>query len=127
MVLSLSVIPMTIPKRCVFCLRMVGVLNCAQNTLMPRMISSRLARGRSFFFLTHIKPDLHLEPSPASTPLAWSSILRSARGIMVLGRWENATNDAFIRAAGGGGAAEAQMARRARMVPVSFIVISQRF
>lgn len=118
---------MTIPKRCVFCLSTVGVLNCAQNTLMPRMISSRLARGRSFFFFTHIKPELHLEPSPASTPLAWSSILRSARGIMVLARWENPADDAFIRTAGGGGAAEAQIARRARIVPVSFIVISQRY
>ena len=123
---SLSVIPMTTAKRCVFCLMMVGALNCAQKTLMPRTISSKLARGRRLSACLHFKPGLHLEPSPASTPWAWSSILRaSARGVMVLGMWENAANDAFIGAAGTDGAAEAMMARRARILPVSFIVISK--
>ena len=82
---SLSLMPMTVPKRCVFCLMTVGVLNCAQKTLMPRMSSSMLADGLVRLYFRHFRPGLHLEPSPASTPLARSSILRSTLGIMVLG------------------------------------------
>lgn len=118
---------MTTPKRCVFCLMTVGVLNCAQKTLMPRTISSIVVDGVVLLNFMHFKPGLHLEPSPASTPLARSSTLRSALGVMMLGTLENSAHDAFIRASIDGGAAEAYKARRARIVPIMcFIFIFQK-